>query len=525
MGKALTGAAELAGAIGMGALAFFQPELVALPGYAELMGSLALSGLASEAGAIADALTQNRGQNLTMRQAAGFRQIVYGTQRIGGTVIWRSTTGSKKNQLNYVIVLATHQLSAITALYLDGRQVFWNPGSVGFTTYGASYFGGTAAGGSHVGPDGNSYDFGGKVYCEARFGNQASTDVIGGLTANDPSWYAGAGGTPAACGCAYVYLKLERDTTLFPTEPEIKFAVQGKPILDPRSGTTAYSHNPALIVNDILGDAVYGIGETSVNQAQLIAAANICEEQVPLAAGGTEDRYAAHWHYDTSTAPGDAVTTFLATMGGRISRPGGEWWIFPAAYIAPSASFGANDLTGKPQWKSTRKYRELFNRVNGTYTAANYPYNAAGNLYDSNGWYNGQIQNNFPFAFQPTNYPQYACDALHGYASDEYLNQDCGKKLPKELGFPAVLSIAQAQRLAKIALLRNRQQGTGTLPMSLRAYSLQPCDTFSMTFAQNGWANKVLEVTGTQLGLQSGGSGFAPRLTWTVNVAETAASG
>ena len=76
---------------------------------------------------------------------------------------------------------------------------------------------------------------------------------------------------------------------------------------------------------------------------------------------------------------------------------------------------GVRKLFGKIQWEGKKPLSELCNRITGTYIAPNYPYNIAGNLYDSNGYFNGQTQNNFPFSFQPTNYPMYAADPAHGY--------------------------------------------------------------------------------------------------------------
>ena len=83
----------------------------------------------------------------------------------------------------------------------------------------------------------------------------------------------------------------------------------------------------------------------------------------------------------------------------------------------------------------------------------------------------------------------------HGYPSDEYLNEDGGRQLVKELTLQTVLSVTQAQRVAKINLLRNRQQGSGTLTMGLPSYTLQPADTLEMTFPEFGWTDKVMEVT------------------------------
>ena len=522
MGKVLTGIAELGLAVGMGALAFFDPAIIALPGYAELMGSLVMGGLSSEAGAIADALTANRGQNITTRQPAAFRQIVYGTQRVGGVKIYQSTTGSHKDQFNLCIVLAGHALSAIQNIYLDGRQVYFNNG-VGTSTRNGITFGGAADGNNHTGPDGTQYNFGGKVYVEARYGDQVSGDVIGGFTANDPLWAATSAGNPYVGGCAYLYVKIENDPNLFPGEPEIRVTVQGKSILDPRTGQTAYSENPALIVNDILVDPIFGLGDSTVNQTQLIAAANVCDELVPTATAGDETRYTGHWHYDTQTAPGDAIATISTAMAGKLARINGLWSIFPGAYIAPTLSFGPQHVLSAPTWTPVRSLRDKFNRVRGVYTAPNFPFSIAGNYYDANGFNNGHIQNNFSFAFQPTNYPEYACDVAHGYASDQYLNADGGHELVKELGLNATLSVAMAQRLAKIELLRNRQQGSGSLRMPLSAYQLQVCDTFYFTWPAFGWVNKILEVTSTEFVCETA-DGQAPQLYVEVGVQETAST-
>lgn len=696
MSKAIEGAALLAGAVGMGVLAFMDPALIASPFFDKLWVSLIVAGVSMEAGAIAGALTQNRGMGITTRQPASFRQIIYGEQRVPGIIVYQSTTGGHLDQFNFIIVLATHEIDSILNLYLDGRQVYWNTGSSGNVTRNGVNFGGDAGGGTHIGPGGAHYNFDTLVHCEARFGDQAPGDVISGMTANDPNWATGANGSPYLGGCAYVYLKIEYDTAMFPQLPEIRFTVRGKNnIFDPRlaaapattvlgrptttlngwgnnahvgayelgvdqgygwglnndttdaysnpdnavdgdtttaascvikhshqyagcvwsfaalgttpatlylnvlsevqqingaarsagvwysldAGTTwtqiynngfrakqwdcialsagqdcskvqvmafldshddmdhfvydvqlatgpqtlasqfGYSTNWALIVADVITDPTWGLGDV-VNQAQLIAAANVCDEQVELAAGGTESRYACHWHYDTGTGPGDVLQTMMPAAAGRLSRIGGEWYIWPAYWQGPSFTFNAHSLTGKVQWQPYRKQRDLFNRVNGTYVAANYPFNVAGDLYDSNGWYNGTISNNFPFAFQPTNYPQFACDQLHGFEEDVFLAQDGGVFLPKEIVQSCVLSVVQAQRCAKIILMRNRQQGTGTLPMHLEAYEAQPIDVMLMTFAPFGWNGKQLEIVKTSFAVDED-QDQKPRLMLEVGVQET----
>lgn len=532
MSKAIEGAALLgAAAAGLAVMTFATGGLGAAANtvlFAHLITALAIGGASMEAGAIAEALTSNRGQNITTRQPAASRQVIYGTQRVGGVIVYASTTGSHVDQYNRVIVLAGHEIAAIENLYLDGRQVHWNVGSGGNTTRNGVNFGGSAAGGNFSGPNGQLYNFGGLVYCEARFGDQAAGDVITGLTANDPVWSTTSAGSPSLLGCAYVYLKIEDDANQFPSQPEIRFTVRGKnKLYDPRTGTRGYSTNWALCVADVLTDTQFGLGldyATWINNAQLVAAANVCDEQVPLAAGGTESRYALHFHYDTSLDPGSVLETMMPGVAGRLSFIGGQYYVWPAYWQGPSFEFGKANVTSELTWNPKRSFRDRFNRVNGTYIAPNYPYNTAGNYYDSNGFYDGTREDTFSFAFQPTNYPQYAKDPLHGYASDEYLTRDLGIFLPKELGQQTVLSIAQAQRVAKIYLERNAQEGSGSWGMGLECFEMQEMDVMHFTFPEMGWTEKVLEAQVPTISISGGGDGEAPALHLQYTFAETAAS-
>lgn len=690
MSKAIEGAALIGAGLGLEVLAFALASsgvgIAALPFLTEAGYALATSGVAMEIGAAATALFASQGSGYTVREPAPPRQIIYGEQRVGGVFAYLSTTGSELDQNNFVIVIAGHSVECIENLYLDGRQVFWAGGG-GNVNRGGVNFGGAANSNTYTGPGGSQYNFGGLVYCEARYGDQTLTEagpdfpggtpsVIGGLTANDPIWAASGGKAPVLMGCTYVYLKLEYDTNMFPNTPgqvEVKFTVRGKnDIWDPRTGTKSYSTNPALIVSDVILDTQFGLGDVDAfkdagSVAQLVAAANICDEEVAVVAtGSNEARYGCHYHYDTSVAPGDAVDAMLKSMGARISMPGGEWYIYPTAYVGASASFGPGDLSGGFTWNPTRSLKDLFNRVTGTYIAANWPWNTAGNLYDANGFFNGTIQNNFDFGFEPTNFPQYAADPLHGYAADAFLEEDSqligawdggtgyglgdvvskgtgaslvmyksliagnvgndpatstlspgpvaawaggttyaagvgvvyvpatwvigttyaagqtvaygglyyislagsnlgnepdispaewavfsglyvslvgsntgnepdtspsdwtpaawvaySNLLPRELTLRSVLSVTQAQRLAKIELMRNRYQGMGTLSFMQRAFAVQVCDVITMNFPAMNWAGKTLEILGVTISTEYGDGKTAPLQRLSLQLAET----
>lgn len=497
-------------AVGMGAAAFFNPALVASPLFDKIWASVVLAAAADFAGAIADSLTSNRGTNITSRQVAAYRQIVYGPQRIGGVIIYRSTTGSKHDQYNMIIVLATHTLHAITGLYLDGRRVYFDTSSNGSETRNGVTFGGHADGGDHIAPDGSTYNFGGLVFCRAYYGDQAEGTVCPDMTANDPKWTAGSDGrSPWVGGCAYLYVKLEDDQAMFPGEPEIRVDVLGKDdIYDPRTETRIYTNNWSLVQADIVAGTRFGLS-APVNKPQLIAAANLCEEQVTLAAGGTESRYLCGWKYDTGTAPGDVLQALMPVAAGRVTFIGGEWYIFPAAWTDTEFEWDESALTGPVKETPQLARRDLCNRMTGTFTAPNWPYNPdAGNLYDQNGWYNDTREDTFALQWQPTSIPAYSRDTRHGYSGDVDLDADGGKLLVKDVDLRGCLSLSQAQRVLKILYLRNRLgQFKATYPMVLAAYQMIPTTAFGFTFKRLGDARRVLEVSDTRFMVQPPQSG------------------
>ncbi|HEY5054666.1 MAG TPA: hypothetical protein VII58_00810 [Acidobacteriaceae bacterium] len=656
MSKAIAGAALIVGSAAAylvaGALTGGVGYLTNAPIFLEILGAVAAAGVSMEASAIGQALTDNRGMSITTRQTAGLRQHIRGTQRVGGTAVYMSTTGvagaSGVYAYNWIIALAAHQINAVQNIYLDGRQVYWNStnghvanvgcgtipttpssappvaiatlsghtvsgitatGGHGFsnvkptryrvrisggdastvytgqwnattayvannavivgpysylcltantnvppagsgdwvkivnasayaTLAGGSFFSatginqGSAVGGTWtvtmvtpgagftsapdidiqglytvggqgandqqdpsvsgyglgygIGPGGPHYQFQNLVFAEIRFGDQVPGDYMASLTADDNRWPTTANGA----GVAYLFLQVGYNTAQFPNVPEIRMTIDGKEtIFDPRDGTKKFTTNWALQVADVITDPIYGLNDPTVNQAQLIVAANICDESSPTSQG-PEARYAQCLHWDTGTAPGDVLAMMMPTAAGRFSRVGGEWFIFPAAWVTASATWDETTLVDGFSWKPYRKERELVNYVQGTYVAPNFPYSALppqSNLYDQNGWYYGTIANNWNYAFQPTSFPNYAQDQLHGYAANEWLIEDGGVPVPYELTLRGVPSITQAQRLAKIALMKNRFQAScPSLPCNMTAWQSMPLDVIEFNFPALG---------------------------------------
>jgi hypothetical protein len=505
MSKLVQGISEIGAAVGMGVLAFVDPAVMAMPAYWKITYSLVAMGVGSLISAAAQALTGTGGTNITTQQAAGFKPICYGERQVPGTMIYQSTTGSHHDQDNSIIVVCGHPIHAFVSLYLDGRLVQWVGGSADNKTFGGISFGGNAGGGTLIGPTGAHYNFDTLCFADAYDGTQTMGTYSTAMQANDPTWAPSANGTPSVMGCAYAYLKIEYDSSMFPSRPQIRWVIQGRnDIYDPRTGTRGYTTNWALIIADVLMNTDYGMGtpQSSINTAQWIAAANVCDEVVACAVG-VEARYTCNWTGDTSSPFGDILSQMMTAAGGRLTYANAQWYIWPAYWQPASFTWDESSLVSLNgesvgNWNPYRKGRDLFNRVSGTYVAPWYPYNVSGNLYDHNGWYDGTTADTFPLAWQPTTYPTYAQDSLHGYSSDQWLIADGNRIMYKDLSLPAVLSVSQAQRLAKIELLMNRWQGVGTLQMCQAAYQMMPADVMEITLPDLGWNNKVLEVTGVR---------------------------
>jgi len=150
-------------------------------------------------------------------------------------------------------------------------------------------------------------------------------------------------------GVAYIYTKMSYDQDIFANGlPNVSVEIEGKKVYDPRTGTTAYSDNPALCIRDYLTNATYGLGaaDSEIDDALFIVAANICDETVTLAAGGTEKRYTMNGVVDTANAPNDIIGQMISSCAGLLYYANGQWKIRAGKYITPTETLTLDDLRG-----------------------------------------------------------------------------------------------------------------------------------------------------------------------------------
>jgi hypothetical protein len=386
----------------------------------------------------------------SIRVPVGAREMVYGTVRKGGTIVFLHTTGSKKEFLHIVIVLAAHRVQQIGAVYFDGvmavnasgtPQGRW--GGIGLSTRISQI--------------------------EKALGTQTG-NPFPQLAAAAPTKWTSA---HRLLGCAAISMRLHYNQDAFPNGiPNISVDVVGKNnILDPRTGLRGYTNNAALCLADYMSDAAYGVGatigaETGVDSLSLIEAANICDEAVPLAGGGTEPRYTANGILSLSVPPREAIESMLTAMAGHVAYRGSQWYILAGAYRPPATTFGPGDFDEKGVTVSTRmSMRENFNGVRGQFVSP------------ENDW-------------QPDDFP--------AYRSAVYVAEDGGEERWKDINLPFTTSSATAQRLAKIELEKTRRQLTVSFSGKLQLYRATAGDTVNFSFPAWGIENKPFDVRSVQ---------------------------
>jgi hypothetical protein len=392
-------------------------------------------------------------RTVTVREPVVPRDMVYGRARKGGVIVFLHASGAKDQYLHLVIVLAAHRVKSIGAIWFDGEMAI-------------------TAGGIVQGR------WAGKILVEKRLGAEDQT-AFASLTANVPDKWTAA---HRLAGCAALYLRLTYDPDAFPGGiPNITVDIEGKDdILDPRTGARAYSENPALCLADYLAQSAYGVGAgigaaDGTDVENLIEAANICDEVVPLASGGSERRYSCNGVVSLAESPKTIIEGLLSAMAGRCAVQGGTWRIHAGAYRVPEVTLTADDVRAGGLVLATRISQSAnFNAVRGQFVSP------------ENDW-------------QPDDFP--------AYASEVYFAEDGGERKWRDLSLPFTISAAMAQRLAKTELERARRQMTVKLAGKLGAWRAGVGETVMLSYARWGFAAKPFEVQGVSLDLTASGDG------------------
>jgi hypothetical protein len=452
---AFAAGATVATAFGLSAFAGTVIGLVLATGAAAFWGFVAnaLSPRAKSAAGKA----QERKQ--TIRSSIAPRQIVYGTARVSGPIVYATSTGSKKEFLHIVVPLAGHRVNAPLALWINDERIPWSEINAGGFVTRERYATPTTSEAllDLINPGGASPMRG---LVRVRFFNGSQTTAASELiTETDGAWTS----AHILRETAYMYLRLEFNRDVFANGPgALSMEVQGhSQITDPRTSAVGWSDNPALCILHYLKSADgLACADDEIDLASFITAANVCDENVTIAVGVTQRRYTLDGIFNLEQKPLDIIDDMLTACAGTLVYVAGRYRLHAGAYDAPTDTLTASDLAGSLELVTKPPRREIFNTLRGTFISP------------ERNW-------------QATEFPPFADASL--IAAD-------GEVIERDIEWPFTTDATRAQRLAKLTLRRAREALTVRVPVKYSGIRYTVWQTLNVTLADFGWTDKPFRV-------------------------------
>jgi len=364
--------------------------------------------------------------------------VIYGERKVGGTRVFVETSGSDNDYLYIALVLCEGEVNNIGQIWIN---------DVLSTD---SKFSGLVSINKHVGTD-----------------SQTVCSVLSGA----PSWTT----NHRLRGVAYLGVRLKWDRDVFGSIPTIMTQVQGRKILDPRTGGTYYSANTALCLLDYLQNTRYGKGlpttSFETNYASWKVAADICDADVtPFSGGGTIKTFQCNAVLKTDATLMNNVKQILSGMRGLLPYTQGVYRLVleraGSSYFTFNEDHIVDGITFEGEKKSTR-----YNRVIATFTNPD------------NNWQEDQVE-----------YPD--------GGSSEYttlLTEDGGHDLEHRVSLPTITNVYQAKHIAQTILKKSRQGIRCSFLSTAEALQVAIGDIVAVTHRTPAWVAKPFRVMGLDL--------------------------
>jgi hypothetical protein len=315
-----------------------------------LAASLAFRAL----GVGAPSAKNQAGPPQVFRQSISNSFIVYGKRRVGGLLVFfhaKQDSGGAHFRY-FVIACAGHRCQGVVSWMLNDETV--------------------------------TVDGSGKV-TSGKYANAAWLFFQRGLaseTANatfvaecDGKWTSAHKGS----GVAAIYAKFKlTDDVVQAGMPNITAVIEGRDeIVDPRTATTGYTRNAALIFYDWLQisreEGGFGAFPDEIPEdSWLSAQANVCDEVVD-----GSPRYALDAVIQTGAAPSEIRDVMVVNQAGTYTYSGGKHLMRPGYWVPPSATLRESDLAGPITVSPFMGSDVAANEVQGTYISPEANYNAA----------------------------------------------------------------------------------------------------------------------------------------------------
>lgn len=298
-------------------------------------------------------------------------------------------------------------------------------------------------------------------------------------------------------GYSYAVLTLDLNERRFQGgPPSFQVDVLGKKVYDPRNGLTAWSDNPALCAADFLNSSMWaGNSRVSVIQADLVAAANVCDEAIDNYTGQVRvasdfldvwkvagfgfvspallstkiRRYTCNGSFSTDDDPESVLDYLRESMAGDAFVAGG-WRLFAGAWATPVATLDIAQADGQVE----------VSQVGASW---------------------GSVVNSVRGNFLPVT--EVASKDFEPYINGALEGAD-GQRLWDDLSFPFTNQQYRCHNLARIRVEKSRNGLVLRWPASVEAWGLQPGDRVWVKYPTLlGSAPKTFRVTEWSFSLSS----------------------
>jgi len=365
--------------------------------------------------------------------------VIYGQRKVGGTRVFMATGGTNNAYLYLVLVLCEGGIEEIGDIYIND-VISTDSRYTNLVTIN-----------KHLGAD-----------------NQAADTMLTG---------ASIGWTSAhqLKGLAYVACKFSWDANVFGSLPNVTCVVKGRKVLDPNTGVTAYSTNPALCWRDYLTNSRFGKGlaASAINDTLVNTAAVTCNTLVTPYSGATQIKiFECNTVLDTSRSIMDNTRVMLSGMRGLMPYSEGKYGlIIEGQKVGASVfSFTEDHIIGGISIESERKSSK-YNRVIATFANP------------AKGYQSDQME-----------WPKSG-------SSDHtaYLSADNGTELVGRIDLPTITNPYAAEDIAELVVKRSRDGLKVGMVVSSEGLICSVGDIISITHSTPAWTAKDFRVMGVTL--------------------------
>ena len=338
-----------------------------------------------------------------LRSAAAPKLAVYGEVMGSGVLFFAEEEAGEQDKdelLHMCIAVAGHEITSIGQVYLNDEPI-------------ESY-------GQYA-----SYEL---------HNNRQTADPY--LLARCPSWDS----TMIGKNIAFVRVTLKFSADKFPNGiPNIKMVKRGYKVYDPRTGSTVWSANSALVYLHFL-KTFCGVADSDLLIEQFKSCANICDELVATAAG-PGFRYRTHGEFDFNESRVKVMEAILLSCAGDRVYTGGKHGLMVGAYQGPATlELHSRQICGDVQITPEASERDRFNTYRGKFINASQKF----------------IQSDFP-----------------PVTVAEWVAED-GREIAKDIDFRFVTDEFQAQRICAMKMRRSRVGRILQVPMNYSGFAYRP---------------------------------------------------